>query len=415
MEKRTLALFAAFAFFAVLASAQFCQSAASGQEYAYAGDSQQPSYPSDSMVVKNTIYIGPSIEYSNLGVLERASEEGAGVKKTDTGYIYKSRYAPDRWVEIGKTDSGSSYISIIKVVGNSSAENAGALENGSLSNVPQPPAAGGAMPAMNSPPPPPPASRQGSSESFDSGDAQVASQELEYLYKNNIAQDNSLNSVVTAISGLVGSPAGYQQAAATPPSPPVAQQEAISPSELPKTVVDFSYGVEPQSPQSPQQGSGTQAFTAQDTGAASKTSGAGSGSRDVAGDWADNYLGGFGGIAAIIGVLTIGLLIAAVAAFVVMQLTGIFKQPDISQIEDFKVLSNGTRFEILACLAEADRIPTDISLMLNKSKSTISEHLDKLMEAGFVEKQQADGKKFVYYRLTSKGKSALRSANKYGS
>lgn len=70
-------------------------------------------------------------------------------------------------------------------------------------------------------------------------------------------------------------------------------------------------------------------------------------------------------------------------------------------------LSNETRVEILQDLAQADRIPTDISTRIGKSKATVSEHLEQLMAAGLVEKVQTPGKKFVYYRLSGKGRSVL--------
>ena len=72
-----------------------------------------------------------------------------------------------------------------------------------------------------------------------------------------------------------------------------------------------------------------------------------------------------------------------------------------------RLLENETRSGILEELETADKIPTDLSLKLGKSKATIVEHLGALLEAGFVEKLATPGKKFVYYRLTRKGKQAL--------
>ncbi|MCC7552242.1 winged helix-turn-helix domain-containing protein [Candidatus Micrarchaeota archaeon] len=73
------------------------------------------------------------------------------------------------------------------------------------------------------------------------------------------------------------------------------------------------------------------------------------------------------------------------------------------------LLSNDLRMNMLLELREADKIPTYFSDKFRKSKSTISEHLDKLVSAGLVEKVQEPGKKFVYYRITREGKSILRN------
>ncbi len=74
---------------------------------------------------------------------------------------------------------------------------------------------------------------------------------------------------------------------------------------------------------------------------------------------------------------------------------------------DTRLLENKTRAGIMEQLSEADRIPTDLSSKLGKSKATISEHLEALQQAGLVEKLATPGRKFVYYRLTRKGKHLL--------
>ncbi len=76
----------------------------------------------------------------------------------------------------------------------------------------------------------------------------------------------------------------------------------------------------------------------------------------------------------------------------------------------YKALSSDTRIDILRVLedGEGGRTPTFISERLGKSKATISEHLDKLVENGLVDKEEVEGRKWVFYRLTSKGKSAIR-------
>jgi DNA-binding transcriptional ArsR family regulator len=101
------------------------------------------------------------------------------------------------------------------------------------------------------------------------------------------------------------------------------------------------------------------------------------------------------------------IVIAGVGALVVYQLA--FRQHMAQQFDPATemAMSNGTRLEIMRELSEAEKIPTDLSTKLGKSKATIVEHLDKLVDAKLVEKLETPGKKFVYYRLTGKGRTAL--------
>jgi len=73
-----------------------------------------------------------------------------------------------------------------------------------------------------------------------------------------------------------------------------------------------------------------------------------------------------------------------------------------------RALSSETRIALLRELQQRDLTPTDLSTKVGKSKATVVEHLDKLMEAGFVEKKEEEGKKFVFYKLTGRGKDVLR-------
>lgn len=75
--------------------------------------------------------------------------------------------------------------------------------------------------------------------------------------------------------------------------------------------------------------------------------------------------------------------------------------------QEEKLLENETRAGIMSELSDADRIPTDLSHKLGKSKATIVEHLEALSNAGFVERVATPGKKYVFYRLTHKGKQAV--------
>jgi DNA-binding MarR family transcriptional regulator len=72
-----------------------------------------------------------------------------------------------------------------------------------------------------------------------------------------------------------------------------------------------------------------------------------------------------------------------------------------------KLLDNPTRAGIMEELSSADKIPTDISAKLGKSKAAVVEHLAALSEAGLVERIATPGKKFVFYKLTQKGRQIL--------
>ncbi len=101
----------------------------------------------------------------------------------------------------------------------------------------------------------------------------------------------------------------------------------------------------------------------------------------------------------------LGIFVAAiVASYLILQQRQVTEQLD-PQAE--RLLENETRAGIMEELESADKIPTDLSAKLGKSKATIVEHLETLLGAGFVEKLATPGKKFVFYRLTRKGKQAL--------
>jgi len=96
-------------------------------------------------------------------------------------------------------------------------------------------------------------------------------------------------------------------------------------------------------------------------------------------------------------------LAVLVASYLILQ----SRQPSISDMEGERLLANETRAGIMEELSSADKIPTDISNKLGKSKASVVEHLAALMEAGLVERISTPGKKFVYYRLTQKGRQLL--------
>jgi len=104
--------------------------------------------------------------------------------------------------------------------------------------------------------------------------------------------------------------------------------------------------------------------------------------------------------------LIAGFLAVVIVSYLILQQRQEAVQLEISPQEE-RLMQNETRAGIMEQLEGADRIPTDLSTKLGKSKATVVEHLETLVEAGFVEKLATPGKKFVYYRLTQKGKRML--------
>ena len=74
--------------------------------------------------------------------------------------------------------------------------------------------------------------------------------------------------------------------------------------------------------------------------------------------------------------------------------------------ESFKALASEVRVDILKKLDERRQTVTDLSGLLNLSKPTLLEHLEKLQAAGLV-KRVDEGRKWIYYELSSKGKKLL--------
>ena len=74
--------------------------------------------------------------------------------------------------------------------------------------------------------------------------------------------------------------------------------------------------------------------------------------------------------------------------------------------DSIDVLSSDTRVAILKSLNSSGRMTTTgLTDALNLSKSTVHEHLTRLVEAGFVKKD--DSRKWVYWGLTNKGRGVL--------
>jgi len=72
-----------------------------------------------------------------------------------------------------------------------------------------------------------------------------------------------------------------------------------------------------------------------------------------------------------------------------------------------KLLFSKTKIEILKKLNERNYTISELSKILGKSKSTISEHLNALYKMGLVDKESHS--KWVYYKITTKGKKVLEN------
>jgi len=80
-------------------------------------------------------------------------------------------------------------------------------------------------------------------------------------------------------------------------------------------------------------------------------------------------------------------------------------------IDSFKALASETRLDILRALDGKKMNLTDICHATNLHKMTLHEHLGKLTEAGFINRIEREGHKWVYYKLSWKGESLLHPEN----
>ncbi len=74
--------------------------------------------------------------------------------------------------------------------------------------------------------------------------------------------------------------------------------------------------------------------------------------------------------------------------------------------ETFKVLASETRINILKKLDKSQLTVSDLARVMEMSKATLYEHLEKLIGVGLIKKKE-DGRKWVYYKLTWKGKNIV--------
>ncbi len=72
-----------------------------------------------------------------------------------------------------------------------------------------------------------------------------------------------------------------------------------------------------------------------------------------------------------------------------------------------KALNSQTRIKILKALLDRQKMPTELSAELKLAGSTVVEHLKILQTSGLVLKKNT-GRKWVYYELTSSGKSIIK-------
>lgn len=79
--------------------------------------------------------------------------------------------------------------------------------------------------------------------------------------------------------------------------------------------------------------------------------------------------------------------------------------------ETFKALASDTRLDILRALDGKSLGLNDIAKVTSLNKATLHEHLNKLAEAGLVKRNEREGHKWVYYKLSWKGENLLHPEN----
>src|SRR5919109_2428204 len=79
--------------------------------------------------------------------------------------------------------------------------------------------------------------------------------------------------------------------------------------------------------------------------------------------------------------------------------------------EAFKALASDTRLQILKALDARPLTVSELSRLLGLNKATVFEHLKQLMTAELAKREDDPARKWVYYRLTWKGKNVLHPEN----
>ncbi|MEM0359736.1 MAG: winged helix-turn-helix domain-containing protein [Candidatus Diapherotrites archaeon] len=94
----------------------------------------------------------------------------------------------------------------------------------------------------------------------------------------------------------------------------------------------------------------------------------------------------------------------------------VFEMSDSNEVKfdqsELKVLASPTRVEILKNLKSRNYTVSELAQKLGHSKSTMHEHLELLMKANLVEKADNYTDKWVYYRLSRRGKELFADSGK---
>lgn len=79
--------------------------------------------------------------------------------------------------------------------------------------------------------------------------------------------------------------------------------------------------------------------------------------------------------------------------------------------ESFKALASDTRLQILKALDARPLTVSELSRLLDLNKATVFEHLKQLMSAELAKREDDPARKWVYYKLTWKGRNVLHPEN----
>lgn len=81
--------------------------------------------------------------------------------------------------------------------------------------------------------------------------------------------------------------------------------------------------------------------------------------------------------------------------------------PEIMDKQILKALSTDTRQEIIKLLAKRPYTASELSSILKKHVTTITEHLNVLENSGLINKKESSNK-WVYYQLSNKGEKIFK-------
>jgi DNA-binding transcriptional ArsR family regulator len=79
--------------------------------------------------------------------------------------------------------------------------------------------------------------------------------------------------------------------------------------------------------------------------------------------------------------------------------------------ESFKALASDTRLQILKALDARPLTVSELSRLLDLNKATVFEHLKQLTVADLAKREDDPARKWVYYKLTWKGRNVLHPEN----